>query len=127
MSDLSLKEQEARKRAKNNVEEWGQQSPGELLLAIGEEAGELADEILTDLDQAPTDFERWESHRMARDFKDAGLAVQHHLDRQIEEGTVTPPVTDMDDTEAVREELYDLMALLYQLDWAIYQGVTNHE
>lgn len=128
-----LKGRVAFKRARDNVEKWGQQSPVALALAIAEEVGELADEI------GPTDCPEYhedtvgESWAHLRSLVHNGAGVRTFLEGNYEdeEGQPVderPPMVPEDsdmDTDAVREELYDLMALCYQLDWALYQGVRE--
>lgn len=127
----ATKERVARRRAKNNVEKWGQQAPNALLAAISEELGELLAETLPDechdLDGPEYDPSGalW---TYLHNVKGTGLEIQHHLDDHAgPDNHVDVPVRDDMDVEAVREELYDLMALCYQLDWALYQGVRVDE
>lgn len=141
MSDTSLptrsansrtgKEQIARRRARENVEKWGQQAPNALAAAITEELAELLGETLPDechdLDGPEYDpsGSLW---TYLQDVYGTGSEIQTHLDDHASPDTpVDIPVRDDMDVEKVREELYDLMALCYQLDWALYQGVRADE
>lgn len=129
--DLNLKERKARRRARQNVEKWGQQPPNTIIAAIAEELGELLTETLSEechtLDGPEYDPSGtlW---RYLHDVKDTGLEIQDHIDAHATpDNRVDVPVREDMAVERVREELYDLMALCYQLDWALYQGVRVDE
>jgi NTP pyrophosphatase (non-canonical NTP hydrolase) len=121
----------ARRRAQENVETWGQQAPGTLAAAIAEELGELLEAVL---DQSgvvePFDLTPDEYHlyQQLGAVEQECLTVQSILDdAATPDGSLTVPEDAEMDVQEVREELYDLMALCYQLDWALYQAVRADE
>lgn len=109
----------ALRRAKENTERWGQQPPGELALAIIEEVGETTD-LLGSGGEPLMD-----AH--LREATGNGRAVRRLLERKYEDGgepllpgerpRFDPPVEDPD---ALRDEVIDLMALCVQIDWALW-------
>lgn len=123
----TLKEKETRRKARENVDKWGQQPPGDLAAALAEELGELLDEVITDgcpdLDGSEYDplGEVWGNTYRT---KNSALNLQDTLDENYDPtNDIGLPARDDMNVEEVREELYDIMALCYQLDWALYQGV----
>lgn len=131
----SFRERVARDRANENVEKWGQQSVMALVLAIGEEIGELAEEVVPPECPVHEHEARGATWQAAKNLSSTGDSVQFTLEKHFEDedgepADPRPPMVeereDMDVAE-VREELYDLAALCRQLDWAIYQGVREGE
>lgn len=131
----TFKEQRSRNRAYDNVDKWGQQSVSAILASIQEEWGELVDEAIPPHRIDSEEGSVIESWRLLRGASHGGNAMRKLLESESEDpegrpkpknerAMLTPEREDID-PEQLREELYDLMALCYQLDWAIYQG--NYE
>lgn len=122
-------------KAENNIEEWGNQRPDTVLLALIEEVGEIAEAMqenckpgggpppVGDYDDRP-DRGRELIRRMAA----LGLETRDYLEAEYPapagEGTVTdddeiriigPPIDD----RAIMDEIEDAAPLLWQLFWAI--------
>lgn len=132
---LSLKERKARRRAEENVERWGQQQPAALVLAMAEELGEMTEHISIEVDDdADWDDPGPRATFAVQQIGAVGLDVRNTLEEHFEDedGPLDPEdrpsiPARVEDTDATREELYDLMALCYQLDWAIYQGAGDQQ
>ncbi len=130
--DRIPKERIARKRAADNVERWGLQPLTALLLAMAEELGELAGEICPEEPPEDAPASVTDTWLVLRNVQNIGGEVQDCLQLhfeadgeplpQAERPPIVPERADMGRDE-VREELLDLLALCYQLDWARYQGV----
>lgn len=119
--------------AKTNVQAWGLQDPPALALAMGEELGELTDEILKSSEIGEHDFDSERGRDLLRRLSDLGEEIQIHLETVTEDsdGEPIPPRdrpryltahdhVDMDVwSDYANDELNDLMALGYQFRWAL--------
>jgi len=119
-------------KARDNVSKWGIQSSGTLLLAIAEEVGEMADELI-DLDtemQCDGDKEDCYSVEHALiDVAELGSKIQKLHEDVYEDADGNPSdgpelYYDTASTE-LGEELADTAALLYQLQARHDMNVTD--
>jgi hypothetical protein len=126
------------RKAHENVQKWGLQSPDALLLAMGEEMGELAGEVHGMADYPDADgmdaVKAEQGRDLIRRMDDLGRDIRDFLesvseDREgepIPEGErvvyldVFPPdLKRSRRARLIRSELDDLMALGYQFLWAL--------
>ena len=120
-------------QAKENVDKWGQQPPAELALAMVEELGELVAEIEVDVDpDAGTGDPAFEANYLLERTEANGKAARRWLESEYEDEDGPLPADErpslpavLEDTDSARDEMYDLVALCHQLNWAIYQGVGS--
>ena len=120
------KERVATSRAFDNVERWGEQTPVELSLAIVEEAVELL-ECHGAVVSTDEDFDEAAEEAIDRLlFEGDQLRKTLEAHTEGEDGPLPPEerprLRAECDPDGAREELYDLMALCYQYDWALYGG-----
>jgi NTP pyrophosphatase (non-canonical NTP hydrolase) len=102
-------------RAEENIEEWGDQRPDTLLLALIEEVGEIADAMLRD-GRANVEVEGYDLiARMA----DMGEQTRWYLKKR---GGEVPIVENLDDPQHTLEEVQDAAPLCWQLYWAVDGG-----
>lgn len=119
-------------RAQANIEKWGNQSPGLLFLALVEELGEIAEQMLEESNvRPPKDGEHgpWtESWRFINDTRRLGLDARDFLESNFDEPAGTSDFTlpadlkilaPFNDPEAVIEEVEDSAPLLFQMYWAL--------
>lgn len=107
-----------------NQVRWGEQPPVELVLALIEEVGELADEVL---DSARFESPAAKHARVCLSAsRDAGFATRSFLESFFEDADGEPlPVEARPDlgsgvdAEAALDELDDLAPLCYQLAWVL--------
>ena len=118
--------------AETNIEKWGNQPPEILLLALIEEVGEVADEIIKQTPEphpdntAETPFEGME---LLHEMRELGFDVRDFLESEYPEPagegehqkTSSHPIVggEIQDSEAVQSEIDDLMPLGWQLSWAL--------
>jgi len=105
--------------ATENVEKWGLQSEGELLLATMEELGEMAAELNDAYEVEGDDVDCYSVTEMLREIERLGKSVQtlHEDIYEDEDGNaVGGPTVSLDGHEAAfADELNDTVALLYQI------------
>lgn len=119
--------------AQENVQKWGLQSTDALLLAMGEEMGELSREVLTWNEHADEGRRAEQGRDLIRRMADLGDDIQEHLETVSEDANGEPipederpnyltPCESLNDSLANRRttgELSDMMALGYQFWWAL--------
>lgn len=123
---------EAREQARRNVANWGDQTVPELALALTEELGEASEEIIPEDRPSRTMDFAGESWYYLKRASTAGESVRQLLEENFEADDGTPlhrserpdvvSVRPDMDSEALRAELVDMMALLYQKEWALSGG-----
>lgn len=119
-------------RAEENIDQWGNQSPGLLFLALVEELGEIAEELVEQSEgRPPRDDEKgpWsEAWRFINDTRRLGLDARDFLEANFDDPageTDTSLPADMDilapfeDEESIQDEVDDAAPLLFQLSWAL--------
>lgn len=134
-------------KAHENVNKWGLQSPDALLLAMGEEMGELAGEVHGAADYPDADGEDARMAEQGRDLirrmDQLGRDIRDYLETVSEQdGQPVPPedrpdyltvfpedLTDSRRERLIRAELDDLMALGFQFQWSLENGTdrSGHE
>lgn len=116
--------------AHTNVSKWGHQSADALVLAMAEELGELADEVLSACERDEDSPVASDGRDLIRKVADLGHEVQDHLEHASERnGKPVPPderphyLYPTGNREyhqnMVKDELDDLMALGYQFLWSV--------
>lgn len=113
-------------QAEENIDDWGQQSAAALVLALQEELGEIAAEMLGnpigvgDLAFPPEAYAQLEA------VQDAGFYCRRYLESEFEtdDGEPLPAAERPDlrigfDSDDLRAEIDDLAPLVYQLRWAL--------
>lgn len=114
-------------RAEGNVDRWGNQTPAVLLLALAEEIGEVADEVLATGEKPLHDpMYSAEGIHLLSEVRRAGFACRDFLEEHFEDEDGAPlPEEEMprifhDLNEArVLDEVDDAAPLLFQLSWAL--------
>jgi len=119
-------------KARENVSKWGLQSSGVLLLAIAEEVGEMADELVnvdTDVEMVGDKKDCYSVEQALLDVAELGSKIQK-LHEDVYEDADGNPIDgpalyyDTADTD-LGDELADTAALLYQLQARHDVNVTN--
>ncbi len=119
--------------AHENVQKWGLQPVDALLLAMGEEMGELAEVVLSWNEYTDQNRRAEDGRDLIRRMADLGGDIQDHLETVSEDANgdpvptderpnyLTPPEGLNDDLSErlTKSELDDLMALGYQFLWAL--------
>lgn len=118
--------------ARENIRKWGEQDPDALILAMGEELGELSGNILAE-SEYPDGYRAEQGRDLIRRIRDLGDDIQEFLETVSEDdgGEPIPPedrpnyLTPRDHTGSklfrryANDELDDLMALGFQFQWAL--------
>ena len=106
-------------KSKENVEKWGLQSSGVLLLAIAEEVGEMAELLVNDMESDANDPNFFALIEAMKEVRDTGLYIQelHEDIYEDDDGEPIdgPSVEYTGDLSELGDELADTAALLYQL------------
>lgn len=121
-----------RRKAESNIECWGNQEAAVLLLALAEEIGEVADEVLATAERALHDG-MYSSHafKLLSEIRHIGFTSREFLEEHFEnehgnplpEDEMPALVHDLDE-ERVLDEVDDAAPLVYQLVWALQEADT---
>lgn len=127
-------------QAHDNVDRWGNQSPGLLFLALVEELGEIAEQMIEQsTTRPPSDGEHgtWsQGWRFINDVRRLGLDAREYLESKFDEPagkddphlpTDLPIVAPFEDADAVQDEVDDAAPLLYQLTWSLDDEIGKGE
>lgn len=127
-----------RQRAVQNVEKWGNQSPGLLFIALIEEMGEIAEEMVEESTVPPPEDHHngvWsEAWRFISDMRRLGLDARDFLESNFDEpgGTPNPDypadmpiISPFGDNDVVQAEVDDAVPLLIQLTWALHNDTSD--
>lgn len=114
-------------KAKENIEKWGDQTPAVLLLALAEEIGEVADEVLATGEKPFHDAMYFaEGVHLLSEVRDVGFQCRDFLEEHFEDADGAPlPEEEMPrifhdlDEDRVFDEVDDAAPLLFQLSWAL--------
>lgn len=117
-------------RAESNIDRWGNQTPTVLLLALVEEIGEVADEVLATAEKSyEDDMAAKQAFKYLSDVRRAGFRCRELLEVVFEDENGDPiPNEEMPklvhslDEERVLDELNDAAPLVYQLSWALQEA-----
>ena len=114
-----------REKADENTNRWGTQPPEHVVLAIVEEVAEITEEMFEHTDVPLERYNRDERYLLylLTEIGALGAEVQRTLDNSLEDDDGNPLpknerpriLGDIDDVEAVMDEVDDLGPLVYQL------------
>lgn len=114
-------------QAVENTMTWGKQPAAALVLALAEELGEVADELLDGEPECGTDYH-------LRDVREIGTGIQRWLENHTEDSDgeplperERPEYSEPADAEAAKAEVVDVGALAIQLESVLADAAEGEE